>query len=169
MPLDDSTFYQVLPVVDHPVLAYRGARPRSPRVRSAAASSAAARAQRARLSGCVLAVSQPLGEHRMERQRAGRLHAPEPAAGEPGLRWNLLNGFDRELTIVQREADLDLAEATASDAHRAVQAELITGWRSWTRPGRGSRSQGPASLRPGRTCEWSKSAIDSASRPSSTC
>jgi outer membrane protein TolC len=42
------------------------------------------------------------------------------------LRWNLFNGFDRELTIVQREADLDVAEASASDAQRAVQAELIT-------------------------------------------
>jgi outer membrane protein len=38
----------------------------------------------------------------------------------------LFNGFDRELTIVQREADLDVAEATASDARRAVQAEVIT-------------------------------------------
>jgi outer membrane protein len=42
------------------------------------------------------------------------------------LRWTLFNGFERELTIVQTEADLDLAEATASDAQRAVQAELIT-------------------------------------------
>jgi outer membrane protein TolC len=42
------------------------------------------------------------------------------------LRWNLFDGFDRELGIVQREADLDLAEANAADAQREVQAELTT-------------------------------------------
>jgi len=42
------------------------------------------------------------------------------------LRWTLFNGFDRELSIVQREADLDLAEANASDASRAVEAEMTT-------------------------------------------
>jgi outer membrane protein TolC len=42
------------------------------------------------------------------------------------LRWNLFNGFDRELTIAQREADEDVAQADASDAERAVEAELIT-------------------------------------------
>jgi len=40
------------------------------------------------------------------------------------LRWNLFDGFDRELTIVQRDAALDLAEASAADAQREVQAEL---------------------------------------------
>jgi outer membrane protein len=40
------------------------------------------------------------------------------------LRWTLFNGFQRELSIVQQEADEDLAEATASDAQLAVQAEL---------------------------------------------
>ena len=33
-----------------------------------------------------------------------------------GLRWTLFNGFDRELTITQRSASLDLAEANAADA-----------------------------------------------------
>jgi outer membrane protein len=43
-----------------------------------------------------------------------------------GLRWNLFNGFQRELNIAQQVANEDLAEATASDAQRQVQAELIT-------------------------------------------
>ena len=40
------------------------------------------------------------------------------------MSWSLFNGFDRELTIAQREASFDVAEATAADEHRAVQAEL---------------------------------------------
>ncbi len=43
-----------------------------------------------------------------------------------GLRWNLFNGFQRELNIVQQEANQDLAEANASDAQRQVDADLIT-------------------------------------------
>jgi outer membrane protein len=40
------------------------------------------------------------------------------------LSWDIFNGFDRELTIAQREASLDVAEATAADERRAVDAEL---------------------------------------------
>jgi len=40
------------------------------------------------------------------------------------LRWNLFDRFDRELTITQREADLDVAEAIASETKRAVEANL---------------------------------------------
>ena len=40
------------------------------------------------------------------------------------LSWNLFNRFDRELTIAEREASYDVAEATAADERRAVQADL---------------------------------------------
>ena len=40
------------------------------------------------------------------------------------MSWNLFNGFDRELTIAQREASFDVAQATAADERRAVMAEL---------------------------------------------
>src|SRR6185295_2479333 len=40
------------------------------------------------------------------------------------LRWNLFDRFNRELTITQREADQDVAEATAADTKRAVAADL---------------------------------------------
>jgi outer membrane protein TolC len=40
------------------------------------------------------------------------------------LRWSLFDRFDRELTITQREADLDVADANAADARRAVEADL---------------------------------------------
>ena len=41
-----------------------------------------------------------------------------------GLSWSIFNGFDRELTIAQREASLDVAEASAADERRGVDAEL---------------------------------------------
>jgi outer membrane protein TolC len=40
------------------------------------------------------------------------------------LSWDIFNGFDRELTIAQRHASLDVAEATAADERRAVDASL---------------------------------------------
>jgi len=40
------------------------------------------------------------------------------------LSWDIFNGFDRELTIAQRRASLDVAEATAADERRAVDAAL---------------------------------------------
>jgi outer membrane protein TolC len=40
------------------------------------------------------------------------------------LSWDIFNGFDRELTIAQRQASLDVAEATAADERRAVASEL---------------------------------------------
>ena len=40
------------------------------------------------------------------------------------MSWSLFNRFDRELSIAQREASYDLAQATAEDEHRAVQAGL---------------------------------------------
>jgi outer membrane protein TolC len=41
-----------------------------------------------------------------------------------GFRWNLFDRFDRELAITQREADRDVAEATAADARLGVAADL---------------------------------------------
>jgi outer membrane protein len=124
--VDDSTFYRVQPVIDTQALRTE-ALSQSPRVRSAAASSAAARAN-VRASKAAYWPSLNLAantgwngsrnnDYNLQNQRQVSL----------SLRWNLFNGFDRELTITQREADLDLAEATASDDQRAVEAELITG------------------------------------------
>jgi outer membrane protein TolC len=41
-----------------------------------------------------------------------------------GLRWNLFDGFERELAIAERAASADVADATAADERRAVAAEL---------------------------------------------
>ncbi len=40
------------------------------------------------------------------------------------MSWSIFNGFERELGIAQREASYDVAQATAADERRAVQAEL---------------------------------------------
>jgi outer membrane protein len=124
--LDDSTFYQVLPVIDTQSLRTE-ALAKSPRVRSAAASSAAARANVSASKSAywpTLNLGANTGWNGSERDNYTLLNQRQFSLS---LRWNLFNGFDRELTITQREADLDLAEATASDAQRAVEAELITG------------------------------------------
>jgi outer membrane protein len=42
------------------------------------------------------------------------------------LRWNLFDGFSRELGIAQREADLDLAQANAGEAKREISADMTT-------------------------------------------
>jgi outer membrane protein len=123
--VDDSAFYQVQPVIDTQALRVE-AEARSPRVRSAAASAAAARANvRASRSAYwpTLNLAANTGWNGSRDRDYDLLNQRQLSLS---LRWTLFNGFERELTIVQREADLDLAEATAADAQRAVQTELIT-------------------------------------------
>jgi outer membrane protein len=123
---DDSAFYQVQAVIDTQALRIE-AESKSPRVRSAAASATAARASvRAAQSAYwpSLNLGGSTGWNGSERDDYTLLNQRQISLS---LRWNLFNNFDRELTIVQREADLDLADASASDAQRSVQAELIVG------------------------------------------
>jgi outer membrane protein TolC len=120
---DDSAFYQILPAVDTQALRVE-AESKSPRVQSAVASATAASANvRASRSNywpsLTLAANtgwngSRVNDYELLNQRQVSL----------SLRWNLFDGFDRELTIVQREADLDVAEASARDARLAVQADL---------------------------------------------
>ncbi|MEA2725264.1 MAG: outer membrane protein [Gemmatimonadales bacterium] len=121
---DDSSFYR-LAVVDTQAIRVE-AESKSPRVQSAAANAVAARAS-LRASRSAYWPSLTLGantgwngnrntDYDLFNQRQISL----------SLRWNLFDGFDRELTIVQADADLDLAEATAADTQREVQAELTT-------------------------------------------
>ncbi|MFL5404214.1 MAG: TolC family protein [Gemmatimonadales bacterium] len=123
---DDSAFYGTMAVVDTQALRIE-AEAKSPRVRSAAANASAARAT-VRAARSAYWPSLTLAANTgWNGSRANDYSLLNQRQLSLSLRWNLFNGFDRELTIVQREADVDLAEATASDAQRAVQAELITG------------------------------------------
>jgi outer membrane protein len=120
---DDSAFYVMLPPLDTQALRIE-AESKSPRVQSAAASAAAARATvRASQSAYwpTLALSANTG---WNGSRANDYDLLNQRQLSLSLRWNLFDRFDRELTITQREADLDVAEATASDTRRAVQADL---------------------------------------------
>jgi outer membrane protein len=123
--IDDSAFYRIQPVIDTQALRVE-AESRSPRVRSAAASAAAARASVSASRSAYWPSLNLAGNTSWNGSRADDYDLQNQRQVSLSLRWNLFNGFDRELTIVQREADLDVAEATASDAQRAVQAEVIT-------------------------------------------
>jgi len=122
---DDSAFYHLTAVIDSQALRLE-AESRSPRVQSAVANANSARASLS-ASRSAYWPSLTLGantgwngsrntDYDLFNQRQLSL----------SLRWNLFDGFDRELTIIQRDAQLDLAEATAADAKREVQAELTT-------------------------------------------
>jgi outer membrane protein len=120
---DDSAFYDVLAPLDTQALRVE-AESRSPRVQSAGANAAAARAT-VRASRSAYWPSLVLGANTgWNGSRANDYDLFNQRQVSLALRWNLFDGFDRELTIVQREADLDVAEATASDARLAVQADL---------------------------------------------
>ena len=120
---DDSAFYVILPALDTQALRLEVAS-RSPRVQSATASVASARATaRASRSSYwpTLALNANTGWNGSRVNDYDLLNQRQVSLS---LRWNLFDGFDRELTITQREADVDVAEASASDAQRAVQADL---------------------------------------------
>jgi outer membrane protein len=120
---DDSAFYDVLPALDTQALRVE-AESRSPRVQSAAANASAARAT-VRASRSTYWPSLTLSANTgWNGSRANDYDLLNQRQVSLALRWNIFDRFDRELAIVQREADLDVAEANASDARRAVQADL---------------------------------------------
>jgi outer membrane protein len=123
--VDDSAFYQIQPAIDTQALLGEAAA-KSPRVRSSAASAAAARATLSASRSAywpTLNLAANTGWNGSRRDDYNLLNQRQISLS---LRWNLFNGFDRELNIAQSEGDLDVAEATASDDQRAVQADVIT-------------------------------------------
>jgi outer membrane protein len=120
---DDSAFYLVMPAVDTQALRIE-AESKSPQVQSAVASAAAAQAGvRASRSSYwpTLALAANTGWNGSRVNDYTLLNQRQVSLS---LRWNLFDRFDRELTITQREANLDVAEATASETKRAVEANL---------------------------------------------
>ena len=120
---DDSAFYVVLPSLDTQALRVE-VESRSPRVQSAAAAESAARATaRASRSSYwpTLSLNANTGWNGNRVDDYDLLNQRQVSLS---LRWNIFDGFERELTIVQREAAADVAAASASDARRGVQADL---------------------------------------------
>jgi outer membrane protein len=120
---DDSAFYAMLPTLDSQALRLE-AESRSPRVQSAAAEAAAARASASASRSAYwpsLTLSANTG---WNGSRANDYDLLNQRQVSLALRWNLFDGFDRELSIAQQDAEEEVAQASASDARRAVQAEL---------------------------------------------
>jgi outer membrane protein TolC len=122
---DDSAFYLVLPAVDTQALRTE-AESKSPRIQSASANAAAARSS-ARASRSAYWPSLTLAANTgWNGSRSTEYDLFNQRQVSLALRWNLFDGFSRELNIVQSESELDLAEASASDTRLEVQAELTT-------------------------------------------
>jgi outer membrane protein TolC len=121
--LDDSTFYRVVEPPDTAALRAE-AEARSPRIQSAVAGADAARAGlKASRAGYwpSLALS---ANTAWNASRSNDYDLFNQRQLSLGLRWNLFDGFERELAIAERAASADVADATAADERRAVAAEL---------------------------------------------
>ena len=120
---DDSAFYRVQAEVDTAALRAE-AESRSPRIERAAAEAAAARAG-VRASRSAYWPSLTLSANTAwNASRSNDYDLLNQRQISLGLRWNLFDRFDRELTIAEREASLDVADAEAAEARREVAAEL---------------------------------------------
>jgi len=123
---DDSSFRQIMAAVDTQAIRQE-AEARSPRIQTALAGADVARADlRASRSDYwpTLTLGANTGWNASRSNDYTFLNQHQVSLQ---LSWNLFNGFDRELTIAQREASLDVADATAADERLAIEAEL-TQW-----------------------------------------
>ncbi|HWB42893.1 MAG TPA: TolC family protein [Gemmatimonadales bacterium] len=120
---DDSAFYRVMAAPDTGALRAE-AEARSPRIQSANAASDAAqaglKASRANYWPS-LSLSANTGWNASRTSDYDLFNQRQLSLG---LRWNLFDGFERELAIAQRSATAEVADATAADERRAVAAEL---------------------------------------------
>jgi outer membrane protein TolC len=122
---DDSAFYSFTVGIDTAAIEQE-ALAHSPQVQSAEASAEAARASvRAAksayfptlaLSGSVNWNGSNAADYQLYNQRALSL----------GLSWPIFNRFQREQTIVNRVSSQEVAEATAQDTRRQIQAAVTT-------------------------------------------
>ena len=120
---DDSAFYRVVAPLDT-VAIRTEAEATSPLVRSTMAEADAARAGLSAaksaywpsltLGGSTSWNATGANDYELLNQRQLTL----------GLRWNLFDRFDRELSVTQQSADLDVADASAADARREVASQL---------------------------------------------
>jgi len=121
--LDDSGFHQLAAMPDTAALRQE-AETKSPRVQTAVAGANVAAAN-LRASRAAYWPSLTLGANTSwNGSRANDYTFFNQRQLSLSLSWDIFNGFDRELTIAQRNASLDVAEATAADERRAVDAAL---------------------------------------------
>lgn len=120
---DDSAFYAVLPILDTQALRIE-AESKSPRVQSSTAEASAARATVSAARSAYWPTLALSGNTNWSGSQSNDYDFLNQSQLSLGLRWDLFDRFDRELSIAQREADRDVAEATAADVRRAVLADL---------------------------------------------
>jgi outer membrane protein len=120
---DDSSFHRLLTAIDTVGLRLE-AESRSPRIQTAVATASVASAN-LRASRSAYWPSLTLGANTgWNASRNNDYAFLNQRQVSLQLSWTLFNRFDRELAIAQREASYDVAQATAEDERRAVQAEL---------------------------------------------
>ena len=120
---DDSSFHRLLTAIDTVGLRLE-AESRSPRIQTAVATASVASAN-LRASRSAYWPSLTLGANTgWNASRNNDYAFLNQRQVSLQLSWMLFNRFDRELAIAQREASYDVAQATAEDERRAVQAEL---------------------------------------------
>lgn len=122
---DDSASYRMGAPVDTAALR-REVESGSPQLRNALAGAAAARAAFSASRSAYwpsLTLSATTG---WNASRAGDYDLLNQRQLSLRLSWNLFNGFARELTVAQRQADLETSEALAGAARRQVGADLTT-------------------------------------------
>ena len=120
---DDSSFHRLLAPIDTVGLRLE-AESRSPRIQSAVATASVARAN-VRASRSAYWPSLTLGANTgWNASRNNDYAFLNQRQVSLQMSWTVFNRFDRELAIAQREASYDVAQATAEDERRAVQAEL---------------------------------------------
>jgi outer membrane protein len=120
---DDSAFYRIVAVID--TQEFRAdAESKSPRVQSAVAGAGVAQAN-LRASRSAYWPSLTLGANTAwNGNRADNYTLLNQRQVSLALSWRLFDRFDRELTIAQRLASAEVADATAADERLAVEAEL---------------------------------------------
>ena len=122
---DDSAFYQVVPTLDTAAIRAE-AESRSPKVQEATANAAAARADLRASRSAYWPSLNLSASTAWNGSRSTDYNFFNQRQVSLGLRWTLFNGFERELTITQRSAALDLADANATDAQRQLDSELTS-------------------------------------------
>jgi len=120
---DDSAFYRVVPALDTQAIR-ADAEAKSPRVQSAVAGAGVAQAN-LRASRSAYWPSLTLGANTgWNGNRANDYTLLNQRQLSLALSWRLFDRFDRELTIAQRQASAEVADAKAADERRAVEADL---------------------------------------------
>jgi outer membrane protein TolC len=123
---DDSAFYRVLTPVDSVALQQEAAG-RSPQVQSAVASASAARASLTSARSAYWPTVSLGGSTSWNgsTSRGGPVtNLFNQRQVNLSLNWSIFNRFNREQNIAIRESGVDVAEATAADIRRQVQAAM---------------------------------------------